>query len=407
MPSAVEEALAAMDALDPELAWVIGVRRHAAREAEDAHGPLAGVPVIVKDVFADGGRRPTVGSHVPADWLTGTAPALGRLRALGAAVAGYANLQEWCLGTISAISALGPIRNPHDPDLIAGGSSGGSAACVAAGIVPVALGSDAGGSVRVPAACCGVVGFKPTFAAIPTEGSTCEGIPIDHVGLLARTVDDIALVFGALTGREPFEGDVERLRVGVARPHFFDALDSSIADALEAAIASMTALVADVREVEIRAAPRARHAVADIMLPLVAEQLRSALADRPGAFHPETRAMLERGASLPNTAKSGALAVAASVRAGWARVFREVDVVITPTLAQPPPRLDAGAEALRSVERSHLELNAPMNLGGVPAMSMPCGELGASLTFTGPVGADGIVLKVARAWEEVRGPLGG
>ena len=406
---AVAAALDRLAHLDPVLGWMVAVRHEALDELQPARGPLAGVPVVVKDVLVDHDRPPTAGSAAHATWLRGTAPALVRLRARGAAVVGYSNLQEWCLGTISAVSAYGPIRNPWDPELIAGGSSGGSAACVAAGLVPAALGSDAGGSVRVPAACCGVVGFKPTFGRVSTEGFVGDGCPIDHLGCLARSVQDVETLFRVLASdgrhdaRRP--GDPSGLRVGVARPHFFDDLEPHIRSSIEDAVNALRPAVAAVEDVTVEGAERARRAVSAIMLPFVAERLRDVVEERPDRLRPETLGMLRRGLAMSPSRRRDASEVVRDVSAGWARVFHTVDVVVTPTLAQAPPRLDAGKDALESVERGHLALNAPMNLAGVPALSVPCGDLGASLTFTAARGRDAVALALGKRWEALRGPL--
>ena len=367
------------------------------------------MPVVVKDVLVDHDRPPTAGSDAHATWLRGTARALALLRAQGAAVVGYSNLQEWCLGTISAVSAFGPIRNPWDRELIAGGSSGGSAACVAAGVVQAALGSDAGGSVRVPAACCGVVGFKPTFGRVSTEGFVGDGCPIDHLGCLARSVQDVETMVGVLAadGRDDAQGpsDPSALRVGVARPHFFDELEPHISSSIEDAVKALRPAVATVDDITVEGAERARRAVSAIMLPFVATRLREVVEERPDRLRPETLSMLKRGLAMSPARHREASEAVRDVTAGWERVFHTVDVVVTPTLAQAPPRLDAGKDALESAERSHLALNAPMNLAGVPALSVPCGDLGASLTFTTARGRDAVALALGKRWEALRGPL--
>ena len=400
-----EAALESVGSLDPHLAWVAGFRPQATAEAERASGPLAGVPVIVKDVFVDAGRAPGAGSEVAAGWLTGTADVLRALRAQGAVVIGYANLHEWCLGTTSTVSALGPIRNPRDPRRIAGGSSGGSAACVAAGIVPVALGSDAGGSIRVPAACCGVVGLKPSFGLLSTSGFTGDGCPVDHVGPLGRTVDDVALVVDALAPRPLTHPRVGSLRVGVARRHFFDALEPPIEAAVEDAIAALAGGVAEVCEVEVEGAEGARRALSTIFVPFVTRRIERELGELPDALQPETLSTLRRGGSPDEARVAEAAATRRAVVRGWRRVFERVDVVVTPTLAEAPPRLDAGRDALFTAQRSHLALNAPMNLAGIPALTVPCAEGGASVTVSAPRGHDGVVLALGKTLERLRGSL--
>ncbi|MDQ3940687.1 MAG: amidase, partial [Actinomycetota bacterium] len=217
--------------------------RSAARDEARPDGPLAGVPIGVKDLLVDGGRHPMAGSKVHADWLSGTAEAVRRLRAAGAAVVGYTNLHEWGVGTTSAITSTGPISNPRARDRIAGGSSGGSAAAVAAGMVTAAIGTDAGGSIRIPAACCGISGFKPTHGRVPTEGFTGHGGGIDHIGPMGRNVSDVRALFEVLAGTPTLSVDVKQLRVGVAREHFFGHVDAEVEAVLADALAQLTGVV--------------------------------------------------------------------------------------------------------------------------------------------------------------------
>ncbi|MDQ3646448.1 MAG: amidase, partial [Actinomycetota bacterium] len=199
---AAAESLRRAAAGNPRLNAFVELCPEAVEATSTATGPLAGVPVAVKDFFVDHGRAPSCGSNVPASWMAGTAEILNRLRAAGAAIVGRTNLHEWGLGMTSAITATGPVRNPWDLARTPGGSSGGSAAAVAAGIVPAAIGTDAGGSIRCPAACCGIVGFKPTWGRVPMDGfAEAEG-ELDHIGPLARSVRDVRVVFEALIGAE-------------------------------------------------------------------------------------------------------------------------------------------------------------------------------------------------------------
>jgi aspartyl-tRNA(Asn)/glutamyl-tRNA(Gln) amidotransferase subunit A len=221
---AVESSLDRIDAAG-SLNAIVEARPQARDEARGARGPLAGVPVAIKDMFVDGGRAPTVGSRIGGHWLSGTAEVIDRLRRAGAVVVAYSNLHEWGVGTTSAITATGPIRNPWDSERVAGGSSGGSAAALAAGLVPAAIGTDAGGSIRIPASCCGVVGLKPTWGVVPMAGWVeGEDAPIDHIGPMARSVADVRALFEVLVDRRVERVDPKQITVGVARRHFFDDL---------------------------------------------------------------------------------------------------------------------------------------------------------------------------------------
>jgi aspartyl-tRNA(Asn)/glutamyl-tRNA(Gln) amidotransferase subunit A len=371
------------------------------------NGPLRGVALAVKDMFVDRDRIPTCGSDAPATWLSGTALVVERLRAAGALVTGYSNLHEWGVGTTSAVTRTGPIRNPWDPALVAGGSSGGSAAALAAGMVTAAIGSDAGGSIRVPAACCGVVGLKPTHGRVPMDGFAGEGGTIDHVGPLARSVEDVALLLGVMADEEIVPEDAARLRVGVPRGLFFDDVDPGVAHAVDAAIEVLGAVGAGVRAVDLSSAATASFAVPALLLPLFARRLDDVIARTPEAFQPPTLRLLELGRDATDRDVEQAENVRRTVVADWERVFAEVDVVVTPTVPAPPAPIETLLVDLpageTSAELAHLRTNAPMNLGGVPALSLPCGELPrgptTSMTLTAARGRDEAVLGLGLAFE--------
>ena len=404
--SVARACLERIDELAHLNAWV-EVRPEALDEAPAARGALAGVPVAVKDVFVDGGRAPTCGSRVRATWLSGTASVVRRLREAGAIVVGYANLHEWAIGMSSAVTATGPVVNPWDETLVPGGSSGGSAVALAAGMVPAAVGSDAGGSIRCPSACCGVTGLKPTWDRVPTKGFAGDGGTIDHVGPMARSVADVTLLFGVMAGEEIALDEVSGLRVGIPRSFFFDDLDPELGAAVEGAIEVVRGLVAEVREVELPSAPLASFAVPGLLLPLFARRLDGILARDPDMFQPPTARLLELGSDMSEEDLIQAGHVKAEVEADWERVFAEVDVVVTPTLPGRPAALDTLMLELpsgpASPELAYLRTNAPMNLGGVPALLLPCGELPGglttNLTLTAARSRDELVLSLGEAFE--------
>ncbi|HEX2058514.1 MAG TPA: amidase [Actinomycetota bacterium] len=404
-PEAVAAALERAESED--LNAFVETRPIAVEEAVAAGGPLAGIPLAVKDMFVDRDRVPTCGSGAHGSWLTGTAVVVERLRAAGAAVVGYTNLHEWGVGTTSAYTRTGPILNPRDRARIAGGSSGGSAAALAAGIVPAAIGTDAGGSIRVPSACCGVTGLKPTHGRVPMDGFVGEGGTIDHVGPLARSVGDVALLLGVMAGEEIVPEDASGLRLGIARSFFFDDLDPRVADAVESAVEVLRDVAAEVREVDLPSAAVASFAVPGLLLPLFAGHLEDALTRDFELLQPATRQVLELGRGMGPGDVEEADAVRQAVTADWQRVFDEVDVVVTPTIPAPPAALDSLLVELPSGETSaelaHLRTNAPMNLGGVPALSVPCGELPGglttSVTLTAARGRDEAALGLGLAFE--------
>lgn len=383
------------------------LRDDAAERVAD-EGPLAGVPVAVKDMLVDEDRPPTCGSRAGGHWMRGTAEVCRRLRAAGATVIGYTNLHEWGVGTTSAITATGPIRNPWDLELCPGGSSGGSAAALAAGIVPLALGTDAGCSIRIPAAYCGVTGLKPTFGRVPTEGFVNDGLMIDHIGPLARSVDDVAALFGVLVEGPVSLPDAAGLQLGIARRHFFEDLDPAIAETTEGALETLEGLVAGVTDVDVAGVENANYAIALILLPVAARALEQDLRERPDAFRPETLNVLALGATMgTEELQQGEAARRASV-AAWDEAFAEVDVIVTPTASAPPPTIAEQTVTLPSgshhADTANIAMNGPMNLGGVPALSLPCCELSsgmtASVTLSAARGNDEAVLAVGRALEQ-------
>lgn len=400
-------------AASEDLNAFVETRAEAVAEAAVAAGPLAGVPLAVKDMFVDRDRVPTCGSGAHGSWLKGTAVVVERLRGAGAAVVGYTNLHEWGVGTTSAYTRTGPILNPWDRTRIAGGSSGGSAAALAAGIVPAAIGTDAGGSIRVPSACCGIAGLKPTHGRVPMDGFVGEGGAIDHVGPMARSVEDVALLLGVMADEDVVPEEAGSLKVGLARPFFFDDLDGEVAAAVEAAIEVLAGCAAEVRDVELPAAAMASFAVPGLLLPLFAGHLEEALTTNAGLLQPATLQVLELGRGMREQDVEEARNVRRAVVADWERVFDEVDVVVTPTIPAPPAPLDTLLVDLpsgqTSAELAHLRTNAPMNLGGVPALSLPCGELPGglttSVTLTAARGRDEAALGLGLAFERATGGI--
>ena len=396
-----------IEALDGSLNAFVTARPEAVREAEGARGPLAGVPVGLKDAFVHAGRAPTMGSRVHAEGMRGTAAVVERLCAAGAVIAGYTNLHEWAVGTTSIETATGPIRNPWNTDHVAGGSSGGSAAALAAGLVPAALGTDLGGSIRVPAACCGVVGLKPTWGLVPTTGYAGDGGDIDHVGPMARTVADVRSLLEVVAPADYSAPDVSALAVGVPRSYFFDDVEPETGRIVEEAIALLGKRVRRVVEIEIASVETTRYAITALALPFLAGLVGDALVDRADELQPEVAQVLTLGAQMPEEDRAQGRDARAAISSGWAETFEQVDVVVTPTLPAPPALISEKTVALpsgtASADLSYIALNAPMNLGGVPCLTLPCGEtaegwsVGASLTAA--AGRDSTVLALGAELE--------
>ncbi|MGH2808030.1 MAG: amidase [Actinomycetota bacterium] len=379
--------------------------------AEVGDGTLNGTRLVVKDVFVDNDRDPTCGSKVHADWMSGTAEILTRLRGAGAEVVAYANLHEWGVGTSSLVTATGPIRNPHDPERIAGGSSGGSAVAVALGAVDAAIGTDAGGSIRIPAACCGIVGLKPTHSIVPTQGFFTDGSRVDHIGPMARSVGMTRRLFEVLSGSRVALIEPGSLRLGIAREFFFTDLDEAVAAAVERAIALLGDVVRDAREVVVEGAERSRRAMPALVLAGLLDRIAPRFEERLADFQPDTQELFVRARAIDDAARAEARQIQRDVTRGFADVFEVVDVVVTPTLSAPPPRIEDPVIELpsgrRSIDQAYVPLNAPMNHAGVPALSLPCAELGdgttISITLTAAREREDVVLAVGEALEEKLG----
>ena len=443
---ATARARARIDDLDPHLNAFVETRPPSS--SGSASGPLAGVPVAIKDMFVDRDRAPTVGSRVHGTGMSGTAEVIRRLEAAGASIVGYTNLHEWAIGSTSAVTATGPIRNPIDVAHMAGGSSGGSAVAVASGMACAAVGTDAGGSVRVPSACCGVVGLKPTWGAVPVEGWV-EGVSaIDHIGPIARSVGDVRTMFSVMSARSVDEPSVRDVRIGFAR-NLFATSGPSIVATIYSAVDLLGPHVARIREVEVSDAELASYAIGMLLLPHTARLVARALRDEPSSFEPITLRLLQVGRAIadvgegcdtshhrlivemrkalpksflqfprmPKTAQrrigkhifnegQGRIARARAER-GWAKAFDEVDVVVSPTLPGPPPRLDDLRFDLPSgkvaSDEALLPLLGSMNLAGLPSLSVPCGENDGgwpvSLCLTAARGRDDLVLAVGEKLE--------
>lgn len=375
--------------------------------------PLLGVPVAVKDLMAVAGLPQTNGSggaHPPAARVDATAVA--RLRAAGALVVGTANLHELAYGITSANPHFGAVVNPRHPEHSPGGSSGGSAAAVAAGIVPLAIGTDTAGSIRIPAACCGVVGFKPSFDAIPRDGVQSLGTTLDHLGPIAANVADAALMFAVMAG---LPANLARgtslagVRIGVPERHFFDPLADDVEGAVRAALERMRADGAELVPVELPGI-EASAALQFVTLCSEATDLHARrLAERPETLGEDVRVRLEMGLFLPATWYTRAQRARAELVAVLDAALDTVDVLATPTLRIEPPRTDATRARVGTQElplhTAMTALTMPFNLGGMPALTLPCGRgehgLPIGIQLAGRRGDDWRVLELGARLEQL------
>ncbi len=436
---AVQEALERIERDDPAYNAFITVRGDEALAEADAlgppGGPLHGVPVGVKDVIDVAGTRTTAASKVLADNVaTADATVVARLRAAGAVVVGKLNTHEFAWGASTTSEAFGPARNPWDTERICGGSSGGSGAAVAGGLVPGALGTDTAGSVRIPAALCGVTGIRPSTGRVPNRGVIPVSWTYDTVGPLAHTAEDCALLLDAIGGPEPgdasttsiaaepcvpgLEHGVEGLRIGVVAHLVEDVpLDPRVGAAVEDALAELGRLGARVERVEAPFLRRAEAAQQLVMLPEAAEAhlpwLRTRLAD----YGPDVRARLLAGlllpASAPITGQRARRALAEEARP----LFDRFDLLAAPEMPIVAPRIgedpvDVGGQEL-PYRLSLIPFNSPWSCLGLPTASVPCGlvdGLPVGLALTGRRLAEATVLRAAHAfqratdWHERRPP---
>ena len=412
------ECLQKIDALNSELNAFITVTAESAlgeatrAEAEIQNGkwrgPLHGVPVGLKDLIDTAGVRTTAASHVFAERVpVRHAEVVKRLREAGAVLIGKQNLHEFAYGGSSAISAFGIPRNPIDSQYIAGGSSGGSAAAVASGMCYAAIGTDTAGSVREPAALCGLVGLKPSYGLVSTEGIIPLSPSLDHAGPITRSVQDAAIVLDALTGTEwrhseSLAAEHGKWRVGIPRQFFFEDLHPEIATAVEAAIDELELMGCVVADVEVRV---------DTDRTLQAAEAYAEHRERIGRsaelYDPETLRRIRTGEDISDEQYQAALRELGNIRREVAAVFESVDVLVTPTTPIPAPRvsdLTTNLDQLRPTELVLLRNTRPANVWGTPAISVPCGRTAAGLPIglqiIGPMRHDARVLQVAQAFEQ-------
>ena len=388
-------------------------RRAERRLARGEAGALLGVPIAVKDLFATRGIRTTAGSRILRDWVPARdAAAVAQLRAAGAIIFGKTNLHEFAYGVSTANPWWGVARNPHDPTRSPGGSSGGSAIAVVAGLCAGALGSDTGGSIRVPASLCGCVGLKPTFGAIPLDGTIPLGWSLDHAGPLARTVADTGLLLDVLTGveagRAARRASARGLRVGVLTGPIVEKVQPRVSHQVDAAAAGLRRRGLRVRSVTV---PEMEWTVATQLVTLRAEAsaVHSRwIRTRPRAYGADVRIRLQLGALVAGADYVLAQRVRGRLRAALGRVFQDVDVLLLPTTPITAPVICDRTARWRSgdepVDGALVRLTAPFNLTGLPALSVPFGRAGGlpvGLQVVGQSMDEARLLAVGRVIEEL------
>ena len=392
-----------------ELNAYITVRAEAAlAEAEAPQpGPLYGVPVAVKDVIDVAGVPTTAGSKI----LAGNVPArdaavVERLRAAGAIVLGKLNTHEFAYGATTTSPHFGPARNPWSLDRVCGGSSGGSGAAAAADLAAGTLGTDTAGSIRIPAAFCGVTGLRPSSGLVSNQGVFPVSWTFDAVGPIARSAEDCALLLDAIAGsRTELAGGVRGLRVGVVEA-LLARSDAQVARVVRAAIAELAPLGAQVEPVEVPLLQEAGTIQQLVMLPEAANVHLGWLRTRLADYGPDVRARLLAGLFLPATAYVTGQRARRWYRDGLRPLFDRFDLLAAPAMPVVAPRIGEETVTLDGREipyrLSLIPFNSPWSLAGLPTMSVPCGfveGLPAGLVLVGRRFAEATVLRAAHAFQ--------
>lgn len=389
----LEQALAAIAEHNPRTNAFIVVDEAGARAAAHAvdderrrgvdRGPLHGMPISLKDLIDVAGQPTTAASRVRRGQVaTEDAPIVRRLRDAGAVLIGKTNLHEFALGTTSEESAYGAVRNPHDVSRSAGGSSGGSAAAVATGMGDASIGSDTGGSIRIPAAACGVVGIKPTFGEVPTEGVVPLSKTLDHVGPLARTIEDAAAVWAALAGRPyPHIEPPRTFTLGALGGYFTALLTEEVRSAFEQALERLRSCGVSIGPRTIRGTDRIVDAYTSISLPEAAHWHAPTLDERASDYQTPVRERLERGRAIAAVSYLRAMETREQLRDSVDAALDGCDALVLPTLPIVAPKLgavdvtmDNGETVL--VRAAMLRLTQLFNLTGHPAISLPISGAG-------------------------------
>ena len=393
-----EECLRRIEADNPRLnAFICVMADEALQQAREMdqelaaghdRGPLHGVPISIKDLLDIRGIPTTAASRVREGHVAERdAPAIAHLRQAGAVFIGKTNLHEFAFGTTSEDSAFGPVRNPHDPTRSPGGSSGGSAASVAAGMALATIGTDTGGSIRIPAAACGVVGLKPSLGEVSVEGVVPLSGTLDHVGPLTQSVTDACLVYHALIGdaaaTPPAPMPIHGLRLAVPRTYFCDLLDDEVRARFEETLERLRTAGAHIDDIEIHHATDIAPVYLHIQLADASAYHATSLATMPEKYTVPVRLRLELGRYVLAEDYVRALAGRELLKREVDAALSQHDALILPTLPIPAPtigaktvQIGAAAEPVRNLL---LRLTQLFNVTGHPAISMPCGQTEAGL----------------------------
>jgi aspartyl-tRNA(Asn)/glutamyl-tRNA(Gln) amidotransferase subunit A len=381
-------------------------------------GAFQGIPVALKDLYDVKGDVTTAGSRIFASSVAAADSAVTeRLRAASAVLLGKTNLHEWAFGVTNQNPHFGSAKNPWDPTRIPGGSSGGSAIAIATGMCFVSPGSDTGGSIRIPAALCGVAGIKPTYGRVSLRGAVPLSWSLDHSGPLARAVRDLAIALQALAGYDaldpvsadvPVDDYVARLEDGVKgvrilmpAGYFFQDIDPEIDEAVREAARVLASLGAILSEDTLPRTDQLKETQGAILAVDAATFHRDRMRERPGDFGADVLQRLRTGEARTAIETAQARRNQAEIRREWVRTLSRVDLILTPTTPIPAPQRegqDAVAAAMRLTANT-----APFNFTGLPALSVPCGftrqGLPIGLQLAAAPWRESLLLRAARAYE--------
>lgn len=430
-----EAFLGRISRLQPKLNAFITVTgemaRKQARQAEKEirkgkyRGPLHGIPITLKDLFSTAGIRTTAGSKILRSFIPrGNAAVVDRLYEAGAVLLGKTNLHEFAYGVTTNNPHYGPVHNPWDLKRVSGGSSGGSAAAVSAALGIASLGTDTGGSIRIPSAACGVVGLKPTRGLVSLHGVIPLAFSLDHAGPICRSVEDAALVLEVIAspaGRNPadwrqgghlFSGPlrqgVKGIRVGIPKQYFFDRLHRDVRGYVLTACAILYQQGAELREVEFRGIKEAASLVGIITVGEALSYHWKWLRSRAKDYGSDVRDRMEANRNQRTVEYLQAQEKRRMYTQAFVKVFESVDVVAAPTLPVLAPLIGqkkiSWGRTREDVRAALLRMTRPGNLTGLPAISLPCGFTGDNL----PVGLqlfgrhyeEATLLRVAYAYEQ-------
>lgn len=410
------------------------------RIAKGEENLLLGVPGALKDNIMLKGVKCTAGSRSLSNYQASyDAHVVKKLKQEGSIILGKTNMDEFAMGSSTESSVFGLTRNPHDPSRVPGGSSGGSAVAVASGLCSFAIGSDTGGSIRQPAAFCGVVGLKTTYGSVSRRGLIAMASSLDQIGVFARKIDDAADVFEVISGKDEFDStsidrsfshkkvDIAKLRVGLPKEYFTDGMDKRIEAKIRSAIDSMAEAGIKVKEVSL---PHTDYAlpVYYIIMPSevssnmgrydglrygfsddsVGDMVGSYFTNRGKSFGPEVKRRIILGtyvlsAGYKEAYYQRACAVRLLIKDDFTKAFNDVDIIVTPTCPTLPFKIGEKVEDPLSMYLSDM-FTVTANLAGLPALSMPCGKidgLPVGIQIIGQPFEENTILEVGKAFEEL------